>query len=404
MIKRIGVVLVLLILCLVGLLYWFFPRKPETPLEPPLKFRQVTFAKLPGWSHANTRKSFQAFQLSCRTFLRQNPDKMVGNDYISLQVKDWQPACKAARSINSRSLKQTKAFFQKWFTPVEFFKNNSVEGLFTGYYLPLLQGSLTKTARFNIPIYGLPKDLITVNLEAFDPHLKHRKLVGRVKAQQLVPYYTRREISQGAIDDKAPVVAWVDNPVDCLFMEIQGSGVIALQDGSQLLINYVAENGAPYSSIAQILINNGTMTRDNASMQHIKRYFHEHPDQIMSILNQNKSFVFFSVLSQKGALGSQGVVLTPGYSLAIDKKFIPIGAPVWLNTTKPSKIMDQYEALQRLVIAQDTGGAIKGMVRGDVYWGAGEHAVHTAGRMKNRGYYWILIPKHAVKQLQYELV
>ncbi len=268
-------------------------------------------------------------------------------------------------------LKLQKLFFKSGLLLLSFFKKEPVPGLFTGYYMPLLKGSLTKTDKFNVPLYDLPKNLVTCNLGLFNPKLKNRTIIGRLKNKKVVPFYTREEINNGAIKKTARVVAWIDSKIDRSFLEIQGSGVIELTDGSQMVVGYAGENGAAYKAIAKVLIDQGVMTRDNASMQHIRRYLEAHPKEIDKVLNQNKSFVFFSVLQQGAALGSQGVALTPGYSLAIDRKYVPLGTPVWLNTTRPDQKIDENKAFQRLMVAQDTGGAIKGSVRGDVYWEQG---------------------------------
>ena len=242
---------------------------------------------------------------------------------------------------------------------------------------------------------------MTLDLGLFIPHLKNRKVVGRLEGNKVVPYYNREQINNGAVKGKARVLLWMHSPIDRLFLEIQGSGVIELDDGSRVYIGYDGENGAPYTAIAGVLIKQGIMTRDNASMQAIKRYLEAHPEQINSVINQNKSFVFFRKLKLDGALGSQGVALTPGYSLAIDRQWVPMGAPLWLSTSRPdSKNPDKNKPMQRLMIAQDTGGAIKGKVRGDVFWGGGDKATLIAGHMKNPGNYWMLLPRHMVSRIK----
>ncbi|KTC93031.1 MULTISPECIES: murein transglycosylase A [Legionella] len=389
----------ILLLTLLGVFsWWYWSKQPKAVL-----LKQRSFAQLPGWKTTKVKKSLHAFQISCKAFLNQNPEQHVGSEHITLKAKDWQPACRAALAINPITETTARKFFQKWFTPVEFNDNQPVRGLFTGYYMAELHGSRTKSKEYNVPIYGMPTNLVTINLGLFDPSLKNRRMVGRVAGNQILPYYTRAEINNGAIAQKAPVLLWVNSDIDRLFLEIQGSGTVVLDDGSRVHLGYAAENGAPYTSVARILIDQGVMTRDNASMQHIKRYLEENPDQMHKVLNQNKSFVFFHYLKDDSALGSQGVALTPGYSLAIDKKWIPIGAPLWLNTTRPAEVNpDQDKAFQRLMIAQDTGGAIKGLVRGDVFWGGGERATFIAGHMKNPGHYWLLLPKHTVERLKKE--
>ena len=364
-----------------------------------LHLKTITFNQLPGWKNANTLKSLQAFNISCKTFLKKQPDAPVGSPYIPLTAKSWHPPCRAALLIDSTSNKQAKAFFEQWFVPVEFFYHNPVQGLFTGYYLPLVHGSLTKTDHYHTPIYRTPDDMITINLGLFDPALANRQFFGRLKGGTILPYYTREEINQGAISKSASVLAWVNSPIDRLFLEIEGSGFIELTDGSRMALGYASQNGASYTAVGRVLIQQGVMTKDKMSMQGIRHYLESHPDQIDSVINQNKSFVFFEKLSDDLAVGVQEIPLTPGYSLAVDRRWVPIGVPIWLNTTRPAYQKNQQKKLQRLMIAQDTGGAIRGMVRGDVFWGAGDKAADIAGKMNNTGYYWVLLPKHSAHLL-----
>lgn len=378
-------------------IWWRWPQQTTVVV-----MKQKSFTELPGWQKAKVKKSLQAFKISCKTFLRQNPEQAVGSQRINMKAKDWQPVCRAALSVAPLSEPAARAFFQQWFAPVEFNDNKPVRGLFTGYYMALLHGSKTKTKEYNVPIYGLPSNLVTIDLGQFDPTLKNRRVIGRLEGNQIVPYHTRAEINKGAIASKAPVLVWVNSHVDRLFLEIQGSGTVELNDGTRMFLGYAGENGAPYTAIARVLIDRGVMTKNNASMQHIKRYLEENPEEMDKVLNHNKSFVFFRNLKNDAALGAQGVALTPGYSLAIDRKWIPLGAPLWLQTTRPDKQPDQERVLQRLMIAQDTGGAIRGLVRGDVYWGAGETATFIAGHMKNPGHYWLLLPRDTIPRLQKE--
>ncbi|WP_131780888.1 murein transglycosylase A [Legionella gresilensis] len=364
-----------------------------------LMLKESSFAKLPGWNEAHVTKSLSAFQLSCKTFLRQNPDRAVGSQKIPLKVKDWYPACREALLLNNASEKTARSFFQKWFKPVEFYEKKTVHGLFTGYYLPLLHGSLVKTNKFNVPIYSLPSNLVTIDLGAFSPDLASRRIVARIENNKVLPFYDRAAINKGALKDKASVLVWVDSHIDRLFLEIQGSGIVELPNGEHLYLGYAGENGAPYKPIAKFLIDRGILTKDNASMQGIRAYLEAHPNEIEPLINLNKSFVFFRVLKDTAAMGAQGVTLTPGYSLAVDRKWIPLGAPLWLDTTRPTPPSAAHKKLQRLMIAQDTGGAIRGVVRGDVFWGAGDKATFIAGNMKNKGRYWLLLPRHTVDTL-----
>jgi len=341
-----------------------------------LTLNQVSFAQLPGWNKTDVKKSLVAFQLSCKTFLKQDPNHPVGSQDIKLKAKDWRPACGAALPMNSIDEATARTFFEKWFYPIEFAKRKPVHGLFTGYYMPKIKGNLTKTAEYNTPIYGFPSRT---------SHLSQ---------------YTREKIDNGGLGNKAPVIAWINSPVERLFLEIEGSGVIQLTNGEDLYLGYAGENGAPYTSIGSVLIKKGILTRHNASKQGIKRYLEHQPNNANNLLHQNKSFVFFRNLKQSIALGAQGMGLTPGYSLAVDKKWVPLGAPLWLNTKIPDKKNNNDDKkFQRLMIAQDTGGAIKGLMRGDIYWGSGKKATYLGEHMKNEGHYWLFLPKHTFERL-----
>lgn len=346
---------------------------------------KVSFEALPGWDKTDVKKSLSAFQVSCKTFLKQAPAHHVGSQHLDIRAKDWQPACKEASSIEVVDEDRAKIFFEKWFYPVEFAKHKPLNGLFTGYYMPLLKGSLTQTRKFNTPIYGLPNDLQWNN--------------GHRKAKKNLRYYTREEIDKGALKKKAPVIAWINSPVERLFLEIEGSGVVKLANGKHLYLGYAGENGARYTSIGSVLIKKGVMTKHNASKRGIKRYLKKHPAHVDTILHKNKSFVFFEHLKQPMALGAQGTGLTPGYSLAVDKKWIPLGAPLWLATKVPNTQDDNEQKFQRLMVAQDTGGAIKGLMRGDIYWGSGKKATYLGEHMKNEGRYWLLLPKRVFNRL-----
>lgn len=374
-------------LCLLSIFFWY-NQKSDT-----IALKSIAFEQLPGWNKAKLHSSFAAFQISCKTFLRQNPNNNVGTEYFPLKAKDWQPVCLAAQSLNPINEDSIRSFFIKWFQPIEFQRKNPLHGLFTGYYLPLLQGSMVKTAEFNVPIYGLPNNLVTIDLNKFSDLLPAQRLVGKIEKGKLMPYPTRAAINKGAIEQHAPVLLWVNSHIDRLFLEIQGSGIVELPNKTRVFLGYAGENGAPYTAIGQVLMQKGLLSKEKISMQNIKTYLEAHPDEIIPIINHNQSFIFFRFLKQTAALGAQGVDLTPGYSLAVDRKWIPLGIPLWLDTTHPSQDDTQPQPLQRLMIAQDTGGAIRGPVRGDVFWGAGKKATFIAGKMKNEGHYWIFVPK-----------
>jgi membrane-bound lytic murein transglycosylase A len=369
--------------------------KPNKPITKKIILKKAEFAQLPGWTSKHIQPSFRAFQESCKTFLRQDPEKEVGTNIIKLHVKDWQPACRAAMIKNNYTPKEAKLFFETWFIPAEYHNNKPVHGLFTGYFMPLLQGHSHQTNTYNVPIYGVPSSMITANLSLFKKEFKNKRIVGRREGNTLLPFYTREQINQGALKNKAPVLFWVNDPMDRLFLEIEGSGAIDLVNGKRVYVGYAGENGAPYTSIAGVLIKEGIMTPDNASSKNIKEYLQAHPKEINRVLNKNESFVFFQTLKNDSAYGAQGVPLTPGYSLAVDKTWVPYGTPTWLSTT----ISDEHQKTKpfnRLMVAQDTGGAIRGTVRGDVFWGAGKKASFLANHMRNEGRYWLLLPRQAM--------
>jgi len=379
--------IIVISMLLLGFTLW--KAKPDVMTIKPSSFKQ-----LPGWDQADIQTSFTTFQVSCKAFLRQDPERPVGSAEIPMRAKDWQPACLAAAKIKPVNEANARKFFKRWFQPVEFYNKKPVNGLFTGYYLPLLHGKMQRTAEYSVPIYGVPANMITLNLNDFGSDLPNRRLVGRFVNNKFVPFHNRAEINKGALKDKAPVLVWVNSHIDRLFLEIQGSGVVQLDTGETMYVGYAGENGASYTPVGKVLVERGIMTKQTASMQGIRAYLEANPEEILPVINRNKSFVFFQILHHSAAMGAQGVALTPGYSLAVDRKWIPLGTPLWLSTTRPVIDSDKPKKLQRLMIAQDTGGAIRGAVRGDVFWGAGDEATYIAGKMKNEGHYWLLLPKH----------
>lgn len=373
-------------------IWWYSTQK--------ITIKEASFAHLPGWKTTPVKQSLNAFRLSCKTFLKQDPEKWTGTDHIAIQIKDWQPACRAAMSNDLVSDSAIRAFFQTWFKPVAFHQGKPVHGLFTGYFMPLLKGSLNKTKDYTVPVYGVPSNLITAKLDQFNPEFKNKRIAGRLDGKRLVPFYTREEINKGALRNKAPILFWINSPMDRVFLEIEGSGVVDLVDGKRIYVGYASENGAPYTSIAAVMIKKGILTPNTASSENIKQYLVDHPKEIDHVLNQNKSFIFFSHLKSNAALGAQGVGLTPGYSLAIDPKWIPYGTPTWLSTSVPTKDNNGKIPFNRLMVAQDTGGAIRGTVRGDIFWGAGEEASYIANHMRDHGRYWLLLPRHIAAAVQ----
>ena len=311
----------------------------------------------------------------------------------------WSDVCGEAARMAAPDDKTARAFFEKHFRPYEATQEDgSPDGLITGYYEPLLKGDRVRTARARYPLYAAPDDLITVDLASVYPELKNLRLRGRLVGNKVVPYPTRKEIETAADGQgsrfKGTPIAWAEDPVELFFLQVQGSGRIELPDGTHMRVGYADQNGYPYQSIGKLLVERGELKLEQASMRGIKAWGKKHPDKLPTLLASNPSFIFFRELPDglPGPLGSLGVPLTAGRSIAVDPKFIPLGAPVFLATTRPNST----QPLDRLVMAQDSGSAIRGGVRADFFWGFGDEAGELAGRMKQRGRMWVLLPRTMV--------
>lgn len=269
--------------------------------------------------------------------------------------------------------------------------------LFTGYYAPLLKGSLKKSESFDIPVFSRPKDMLTADLGLFSDRFKGERITGRVADGRFVPYHDRKAIeNSGVLDGKATPVAWLGNRIDLFFLQIQGSGQVELEDGTRINVHYQAQNGRPYRSIGKLLIDTGKIPAKEMSMQRIREYLESNPGEMDAILNHNPSYIFFSI-QEKGPLGAINVPLTPDRSIAVDRKIFPMSALAYARMHKPvlgkDRQIREWRECSRFVLTQDTGGAIKGPGRADVFWGAGEYAEIAAGHMKHNGDLYCLILK-----------
>ncbi len=268
----------------------------------------------------------------------------------------------------------------------------------TGYFEPELKGSLVRDETYNTPIRALPEDLVQVDLGQFRDDLRGRRIAGEVKDGRLVPYADRADIQAGALGEKERVLAWVDSPIDAFFLHIQGSGRIRLPDETVLRVGYAGQNGHPYTAIGRVLIDEGEIPRQRISMQSIRAWLAAHPEDASRVMETNASYIFFRPIDVSdpalGPLGSQGVPLAPERSLAIDPRYHAFGMPIWVETKAPtSSSVDDPAVFRRLMIAQDTGGAIRGVVRGDLFFGHGEEAANRAGRMNSPGRFYVLLPR-----------
>ncbi|VEB44987.1 Membrane-bound lytic murein transglycosylase A precursor [Chromobacterium violaceum] len=390
---------------------------PAAPPRPPSRRRPLhghpagadsaSPAALPSWNDQAVGDSLQGLRQSCRT-LQKKPA--------------WSGVCREAGALADNDADAARRFFENRFTAWKLRDGGRDSGLITGYYEPLLNGSLNRSERTPWPVYGAPRDMLSVDVPMSQRNrgaLRAKqagpgRLVlaaaaisrsirptsrgsarhpaeGRLSGSRLLPYFTRGQINQGSIAGSAPVIAWVEDPVELFFLQVQGSGRIQLDDGSFLHVGFADQNGYPYQSIGKWLVDKGEMTMGQASMQGIKDWLAKNPQRRDELLAVNQSYIFFKPLpgDNGGPIGALGVPLTGGYSIAVDPRYIPLGAPVYLSTTWPHS----SEPLVRLVHAQDTGSAIKGALRADLFWGYGTEAGMYAGRMKQQGSLWLLLPK-----------
>ncbi len=330
-----------------------------------------------GWNNDNHAAALSGLLQSCRALKEQSA---------------WQTACEAAAQLPPNDAPAVSRFFENNFVPHQVVNaDNSTSGTITGYYEPLLNGSRAPTEKYRYPLFSAPDDLITVDLAEVHPDLKHKRLRGRLNGSKLVPYYTRGEIEAGAAPLKGRELVYVDDPIESFFLHIQGSGQVKFEDGTSMRVGYADQNGHPFRGMARALMFGNEITMESASMQGIKAWAQKNPGKTQAYMNCNPSYVFFKELpgDLSGPIGTLGVSLTAERSIAVDQRVIPLGVPVFLSTTFPGT----KTPLQRLMLAQDTGGAINGAVRADFFWGFGDKAGEQAGRMKQQGKMWALLPK-----------
>lgn len=361
------------------------PTTPATTsaITPPPVFSRTflpaTWADLPGWQEDDVAAAWPAFLQSCRGIASKS------------NGADWKRVCDLARAIDSKPAFSPRRFFEQHLKPYSIANGEgATTGLITGYYEPLLRGSRTKSRGYEQPVRGVPDDLLTVDLSSVFPELKDKRVRGRLEGNKVVPYWSRAEIATRGERQSGKTLLFVDDAIELFFLQIQGSGRVQLTDGSTIRLNYADQNGHPYQSIGRILVERGELKLEDASMQGIQAWARANPKRLDNLLNANPSYVFFREMpdSKDGPIGALGVPLTAERSIAIDPRSVPLGSPVFLATTRPNSA----QPMNRLVMAQDTGGAIKGTVRADFFWGFGKDAGEQAGRMKQPLQMWILLP------------
>ena len=349
--------------------------KPDPPPTSAATYAKADWKALPAVSDSDLQAGFAAWRSACP---RLKTDAT------------WAPTCAAAASVAATPV-AIRQFLQD---NLEVYAlragGHRADGLITGYYEPVYSGSLTRTAKTPVPVYGVPTDMVSVQLDELYPELKGKRLRGRVEGRVLRPYDDAAKIFAKGVN--APVLAWLSNPMDLQFLQIQGSGRIRLDDGRQLRIAYADQNGHPYRPIGRWLVAQGELKKEDVTMDAIRAWADAHPQRVTELLASNPSYVFFTKGPEgdEGPRGSLNVPLTAGYSVAVDRTVVPLGSLLWLSTTRPDG-----SPVVRPVAAQDTGGAIAGEVRADLYWGTGDAAGKLAGDMKQKGNLWLLWPKGA---------
>lgn len=340
--------------------------------------QRISFSDLAGWERDDQSAALEAFRRSCARILKLSPSAPLdtkGGDPLYGTAGDWQPACEAASQVGSgAAAANARGFFQHWFVPVRF---PSEKGLLTGYYEPEMKGALTQHGPYRTPVLAPPPGFRMVEGGGNFP--------------------TRAEIENGALDTNGLAIAWLESPVDAFFLHVQGSGRVRLETGEIVRLNFAAKTGHPYTSIGKVLVDRGELTMEEVSMQTIRAWMERQPDKGRALTHENKSYIFFRILRnidpELGPPGAEGTNLTPGRSLAVDRSHHPLGTLLWLTTEHPTVDGSDVVPVARLMVAQDTGSAIKGRQRGDIFFGSGTQAGEIAGRMKAEGELIALVPK-----------
>jgi membrane-bound lytic murein transglycosylase A len=374
------------------------PHLPYPRLAFPLEisgsqYAPVGWPDIPGWSEDDHLLAYTAFRASCRPISAQHA---LPADPKALGISLRDP-CRAAKSLDISDGAKARAFFEERFLPLRISRLGEDAGFVTGYYEPVIDGSRTQTDVYTVPVYRRPSNLFVRGFKQSNIGLPNKGQVFRkIGRRKLVPYYDRAEIEDGAIAGRGLEICWLKNQTDLLFTQIQGSARVRIEDGSTIRINYDAHNGYPYTAVGRILIDRGIVPKDQMSMQRIREWMDQNPDGAKELRRQNRSYVFFREvqLSDKDeAVGAQGVPLTPGRSIAVDKALHVYGTPFFIEGELPIESEQSKTPFRRLMVAQDTGSAIVGPARADIYFGAGADAGRVSGRLRNNARFVMLVPK-----------
>ena len=386
-----------LALLLAGIAAWLLLPRPVTAPRGvsllPLRYRD-----LPDWGQSDTRAALDAFRRSCRVLTKKPASQIMPGLGYAGTLAPWQHAC-ASLPKTPPSQRTARLWFERHFRPAEIAADGHRHGLLTGYYEPEIAGRRRPEGAFNIPVYGRPHDLVSVDLGRFRPRWQGRYLFGRLAGDELVPYPTRAEIARQGLAT-APVLFWTNDPVALFFLQVQGSGRVRFGDGRVMRVDYAGQNGQPYTAIGRTLIAMGALSPARITLENLRAWLRHHPQQAPAVMDRDASYVFFRLAPlrhvQLGPVGTEGVPLTATASLAVDLHFHPLGIPFYV-VAAPSH--QGALPLHQLMIAQDTGGAIKGALRGDVFWGSGAGAEERAGAMKAEGKFFVLLPRALWREL-----
>ena len=375
------------------------PRSiPYPRLEWPVEinggqYMPLSWNEIAGWSQDDHLQAYKAFRISCSSIANQRSQV---SDSRALGASLREP-CRAAKALEISDDAKAKVFFEEQFVPLQISRLGEDAGFVTGYYEPIVDGSRTQTDVYNVPVYRRPSNLFVRGFTQDSPSLPNKGQVFRkIGRRQLVPYYDRAEIEDGAIAGRGIEICWLKDQTDLLVSQIQGSARIRLEDGSTIRINYDAHNGYPYTAVGRILIERGIVPKEQMSMQKIREWMDQNPDGAKELRRQNRAYVFFREvpLSDKDeAVGAEGVPLTPGRSIAVDNSLHVYGTPFFIDGELPIESAQSKTPFRRLMVAQDTGSAITGPARADIYYGAGASAGRIAGRFRHNMRFVMLVPK-----------
>lgn len=361
--------------------------KPDS--VPTVTYTPVSVDQLPGWKTDKISEALPSLRNACLAFEGRARTEKVGPQGFGGTIENWLPPCAAIALVSAQDDEGLRSVLKDFFVPYAVSSSQQTPGKFTGYYEASLRGSLTRTDQYSEPLYALPSDLIELDKRAFDLPSDLPSVIGRVSDRKLVPYDERELIEQDrGFGNRAEVLVWVDDPVDAHLLHIQGSGRVTLTDGTNRRIGYAGNNGLRFRGIGGILLTAGELGPGQGSMPSVADWLRENPEKAKRYMRDNPRFIFFRWITGPGPIGALGVPLEPRRSLAIDPRYIPYGAPLWLDVDDPDG-----ESLDGLVVALDTGSAIRGPVRGDFFWGSGEAAFAKAGRMNSPGTYYLFLPR-----------